>query len=440
MTTPLTPNFNPQSGGRLVTDRYDFEAHVIGTNFRHIADQIDLSPTITIGGSPTTDVQDALNALNNLINAFTPVLATTSVLGIIQLAGDLNGSGTTATTPKVSGLQGFPVLSTPPGASGKVLTWGGSSWSPQFITLGGDIQGAYTSNKVTAISGPSPINVSSNLSMQSGTTISTQSGAGINILSGSNILVESGGLLNMASGSRIRSGLGLIFDYISTPQIKQDAQTFNGSTNGMVIQAQQAYSAATGSAKNGAFLELISGFSSSPGNGTSGNICLITDYTGTFTNALVATPSSVSIFPLNNTPPLAGTFAKTVQTTYNWTAAPSNTINTQSLSYTVYPAYLTTTGVGTVLVLPEFAMPVGTGVQGEVRWVRRNTSTGHTGGGLTQFSCDLAGGISHANVYVSPSASSTDITVGTSGDFFYVECVGPSGTWDWQVIVSINLI
>lgn len=50
--------------GRLATDRYDFQDHVDGYNFRHNAPQIDLIPAIIINSVSYSNVYDALNALS----------------------------------------------------------------------------------------------------------------------------------------------------------------------------------------------------------------------------------------------------------------------------------------------------------------------------------------------------------------------------------------
>lgn len=57
--------------------------------------------------------------------------ATSGAKGVIQLAGDLAGSGSTAAAPKVSGLQGYAVHTALP-SNGNVLTWdgGNSRWAP----------------------------------------------------------------------------------------------------------------------------------------------------------------------------------------------------------------------------------------------------------------------------------------------------------------------
>src|ERR1017187_2788075 len=109
---PLVPNFNP-GVGRLATDRYDFEAHILGTNFRHQANQIDMFPTVVIGGDGYTNVQAAIQAL--AANLLPPIPNATLIsLGMIQLGGDLRGVNTAAAARIVSGLQGRSVANASP--------------------------------------------------------------------------------------------------------------------------------------------------------------------------------------------------------------------------------------------------------------------------------------------------------------------------------------
>ena len=152
---PTSPNFVP-GVGRLVTNRYDFEGHVIGTEFRHTAGNIDLFPTLVIGGITYTNVQSAIAAINALTEP--PVITsatigiTTANLGIVTLGGDFGGS---ALVPRVGGLQGRPVNTAPP-AVGNVLKWGGTSWGPaaeSAFVASGDLGGNNLSQQVISITG-----------------------------------------------------------------------------------------------------------------------------------------------------------------------------------------------------------------------------------------------------------------------------------------------
>lgn len=119
---PLVPNFKPGIG-RLVTDRFDFQSHVDGTNFRHTAGQIDLSPHITIGSTSIGDVQTAIAALAGTIIVPSVPDATTSSKGIIQLSGDISG---TATNISVVAMRGTPIGTLTP-TDKDVLFWDGSA-------------------------------------------------------------------------------------------------------------------------------------------------------------------------------------------------------------------------------------------------------------------------------------------------------------------------
>lgn len=123
MADPVVPNFI-NGVGRLATDRYTYEKHVNGTDDRHQAKQIDLFPTVVIGTSQTT-VQDAISAISSIIGT-PPPDATTTIKGIIKLAGDIAGTATNITVTKI---QGKPVSTLVP-SLGDVLTWDGAVWKP----------------------------------------------------------------------------------------------------------------------------------------------------------------------------------------------------------------------------------------------------------------------------------------------------------------------
>ena len=154
MTNPLVPNYKPDVG-RLVTDRFDFQNHVDGTDFRHEADQIDLVPNITIDSVAQTNVQDAIAALTAIVTPPTINDASTTVKGIVKLAGDIAG---TATSVRVTGLQGKAVSATAP-TNGQVLTFNSSLnlWNPATSTTlfnpSGDLAGNNIVQQVIGLSG-----------------------------------------------------------------------------------------------------------------------------------------------------------------------------------------------------------------------------------------------------------------------------------------------
>lgn len=125
---PIVPNY--VSGvGRLATGRYTFEQHVEGTAFNHNADNIFLSPLITINGNQYNNVQSAIGTLSQNLIPPTISNATTTTVGLIQLSGDISG---TATNVKVTGLRGFPIQNLTP-TTGQILQYGGSSWAPAAL-------------------------------------------------------------------------------------------------------------------------------------------------------------------------------------------------------------------------------------------------------------------------------------------------------------------
>jgi len=124
-------NYKPGIG-RLVTDRFDFQDHVDGYQFNHKAGIVDLSPTLVIDEITKTNVQDALEALLAHLTPTGVPDATTSIKGILKLAGDITG---TASNIVVSGIRGYSISTLPP-SSNNVLTWNGSSWIPSAVPSG----------------------------------------------------------------------------------------------------------------------------------------------------------------------------------------------------------------------------------------------------------------------------------------------------------------
>src|SRR5579885_250515 len=206
---PKGPNFVP-GVGRLTTDRYDFESHILGTDFRQNATTVDMSPVLTIGGTHPTTVQDAIAALNNIVSPPTIQLATATVPGIVQLSaiGDVQGS---ALALRVVNIQGIPVASTPP-TNGQVLLYNGSAWtpanSPNAFTAFGDLSGSNVNQTVISLSGQSN-SVTINCSYlqwsagQANPTLQQaplSSGSGVNFLIGAQSGQTAGGTLVLSGG------------------------------------------------------------------------------------------------------------------------------------------------------------------------------------------------------------------------------------------------
>lgn len=171
MTNPINPNFKP-GVGRLATDRYDFQSHVDGSAFNHLAGQIVVSPALTIGLQTVTDVQTALALLSGSIIIPSVPDATVTTKGIIRLNGDLAGLSSTALNPQIGSLQGSPLSITNPVMPNQVLQYVGGTWQNQTLvtattsTTGtiqlsvgaspsttGDLGGSFNNTKVLALQG-----------------------------------------------------------------------------------------------------------------------------------------------------------------------------------------------------------------------------------------------------------------------------------------------
>jgi hypothetical protein len=222
MSDPLVPNYKREVG-RLATDRFDFEDHVEGLRFRHKADAIDVFPTLVIGTTHATNVQQALEALRDA--AEPPVIndASTVTKGIVQLAGDIGG---VATNVVVTRIQGKPISSLTP-SDGNVLTWDGTAmvWHPAAPTnvfgAAGDL-------------------------------------AGNNVLQ--NVIGWTGSQFNFSSPFVVRASNAVV-DYVLgvTPVYTQDTASTTHGTD-MAMRAQST----TGASKNGGASIIAGG---APGSG-----------------------------------------------------------------------------------------------------------------------------------------------------------------------------
>jgi len=199
--TPINPNFKP-GVGHLVTDRFDFQSHIEGDDFRHNASAINLIPNVFIG-SPQSNVYDAIVALTNALTI--PVIpdATTTTKGAVKLAGDISG---TANSVLVTGLRGFPVDSTPP-TTNYVLTWMGSSWQPQPITgsfsFAGDVTGTAAATVVVKINGKPVTSTTPNTN--DGLIWTGATWAPVHVIpTGTGFVHATGGAIDAASTANIR--------------------------------------------------------------------------------------------------------------------------------------------------------------------------------------------------------------------------------------------
>lgn len=155
MSDPLVPNFK-KGVGRLAADRFDFQDHIDGSRFRHHAGQIDLVPSVVIDGYTKNNVQDAIAFLSTVVSPPIILDATATVKGILKLAQDLAGAGSTAALPRVSGIQGYPVSTVPPNVN-EALTWDGYTWTPKPIispfVAADDLAGTATDQTVKGLTG-----------------------------------------------------------------------------------------------------------------------------------------------------------------------------------------------------------------------------------------------------------------------------------------------
>lgn len=88
----------------LKNQKDEFDSHTNGSALNHEAARIELNPTITIDGYESDNVKSALTKLNTFIAGFGD--ATTSVKGIVKLAGDLSGTAALPTVTRVTGNSG----------------------------------------------------------------------------------------------------------------------------------------------------------------------------------------------------------------------------------------------------------------------------------------------------------------------------------------------
>lgn len=238
MSDPLVPNYK-KDVGRLATDRYDFQEHIEGLDFRHNADAIDVIPNLVVGSTTSVNVLEALEALASA--AQPPVIndATTASKGIIQLAGDIAG---VATNIVVTHIQSKPISTLPP-SNGDVLTWDGYSnvWKPTGATnvfsAAGDLAGNNVLQNVIGFTGTqySPANwlvtrasgdvidfvtavtplITQDFASPSldgkDTTIRAQSATG-NSRDGGNIIIA-GGTAGPAGPNNLRGGVKLQFTH-----------------------------------------------------------------------------------------------------------------------------------------------------------------------------------------------------------------------------------
>lgn len=415
---PIVPNYVP-GVGNLVTNRSDFESHVIGTGFRHDATMIDMNPVITIAGQQPSTVQQALTLITANLAPPIPqatIGTATSNLGTITLGGDLAG---TALNPKVIRLQGIPVLTTGP-STGQALVFNGSQWGPASFTLAGDVAGATGSNKVTSITYSSTVSITS--------TLGLQPGANLTALSNSSITMANGSTLNLNPGS-IVSG-NLTFDgTVSTAEIVQQSPTSDVAPGNMLIQAADAWASASIN-PNGGNIVIATGNKTTGGG--PGTLTLQQGHDSTIKTVLTADIQNNtnlyaggSIFVgLNNSTSAVTVFPQTDGYCALEVFSYSGGANTQTQVNQIIPVVCRTTGSATTQAYSGITVANNSSVFIEIVWVLRNlvgTETLAQRGSIVAFASNT-GAITFSNsgsvdiVYTHSGGSSSNIVVTSSGN------------------------
>jgi hypothetical protein len=277
-----------------------------------------ISPTFT--GTPraptpaTSDnsTQIATTAfVQNKVNAGTVNDATTSAKGILQLAGDLDGS---ATSPSVVKLRGTPISSVAPATAGHVLTYdvtGSATWAApanSANTISGVVPVANGGTGLSSVTNGGAVYASSTSALTTGTLPLTAGGTGvtsqqaaINILTGT----QTSGRYLRSDGTDAR---------LSAIQVA-DVPTLNQNTTGTAANVTGTIALANGG----------TGLTSVPSNGQ----ILIGNASG-YTLATLTAGTGVSI--------TNGAGSITINTSArSWTDQPTVSANQTSFTLTYAP-------------------------------------------------------------------------------------------------------
>ena len=341
MADPVVPNYI--SGiGRFATDRFTYEKHIVGEDDRHKANQIDLFPTVVIGTAQTT-VQDAIAAISLSIGT-PPADASTTVKGIVKLAGDIAGTATSVTVTKI---QGKPVSALTP-SSGDVLTWDGSVWKPQSIvgtftnltvtgntTLGTNSGNTLVVNAQTTLSNNLTVNGNTVLgnSGADSTTITGTVGITGNTTVTGNVTVSS--ILNVGSAISMSPGATAVSYGSTSTTTLTSSDTIHITTpttlyiNASTINHTASTTLLTGFVKqnNGTF-NIGSAASLSISNGASTSIntpLLLSSYGKINKKYITGSNSNIDIYPALYDVYFAPTLTASRQWTINETSYPAAT-------------------------------------------------------------------------------------------------------------------
>jgi hypothetical protein len=277
-----------------------------------------VSPTFT--GTPTAptpatadnSTQIATTAfVQSKVNAGTVNDATTSAKGILQLAGDLDGS---ATSPSVVKLRGTPINSVAPTTVGHVLTYdvtGSATWAApanSANTISGVVPVANGGTGLSSVTSGGAVYASSSSALTTGTLPLTAGGTGvtsqqaaINALTGT-----------QTSGRYLRSdGTNASLSAIQAA----DLPTLNQNTTGTAANVSGTVAVTNGG----------TGLTTAPTNGQ----ILIGNATG-FTLATISAGTGVSI--------TNGTGSITINASArSWTDQPTVSANQTSFTLTYAP-------------------------------------------------------------------------------------------------------
>ena len=343
--------------------------------------------TGTTSGAPTC-AQPAFSGLTGIATATQLPTASSSGLGVLQLAGDLGG---TAAAPQLASIQGTPVAATAPTAN-QVLAYNGTSWTPATPAIGAGVGACSANQYVTGTTSGAPTCAQPAFSGLSGTASATQLPTASSSAPG--VLQLAGDLGGTAAAPQLASIQGT--PVASTTPTANQVLTYNGTswtpaapvtgagvgtcsanqyvtgtTSGAPTCAQPAFSGLTGHATA---TQLPTASSSAPGV-----LQLTGDLGGT-----AAAPQLASI---QGTPVAATAPTASQVLTYNGTSwTPASPAVGAGLGACSANQYVTATTSGA----PTCAQPAFSGLSGTASATQLPPATSSAQGAL-QLAGDLSG-------------------------------------------------